>query len=510
MKQVKKNHWLRNALLILLACGIVGLVLSAVLFFGKPSPTYASATLVFTFDGAAAGKAPNGASFDLRDILRTEILSEGLKNASMDTRYDPEQIHPCLVARGVYPDDMVEQTMHYESLLNFSASRELAIRDYHPTTFNIVLYNSFDKSISKKDLTTLLHGIIDAYRAYFSRIYAYDYDPSVTLFDLDTYDYPQQLQILEERLTTASNYAQELYMKEPSFRLDGSGFNDISVRLNTLVDNNLTRLNADLTINALTKNPERLLTQYQYELRDLNNKLDKKNRALARLDKLIDSYEKNEVLYLSTTETLTKIDGNSSETYDTLMGRRKSLANDITDINYQISLYQLRLADLLGKGSDVLTDASVEPPSDSADLPETSASEDDAADNQGGIEGQEPISASNSVISETDSTASSVELDREKEAKRIKLETAIQALVTESDAILAEFKAMLQAYSNQKINDLSVTITKYDYKAPSLLSGAFIKKAIMTAGPIMAIGFMVCIVLIARSRSKEEKRLTKA
>ena len=62
MKQVKKNHWLRNALLILLACGIVGLVLSAVLFFGKPSPTYASATLVFTFDGAAAGKAPNGAS----------------------------------------------------------------------------------------------------------------------------------------------------------------------------------------------------------------------------------------------------------------------------------------------------------------------------------------------------------------------------------------------------------------------------------------------------------------
>ena len=158
----------------------------------------------------------------------------------------------------------------------------------------------------------------------------------------------------------------------------------------------------------------------------------------------------------------------------------------------------------------MLTDASVEPPSDSADLPETSASEDDAADNQGGIEGQKPISASNSVISETDSTASSVELDREKEAKRLKLESAIQALVTESDTILAEFKAMLQAYSNQKINEQSVTITKYDYRTPSLLSGAFIKKAIMTAGPIMAIGFMVCIVLIVRTRSKEEKRLTKA
>ena len=33
MKRMKKTHWLRNTLLILLACGIVGLVLSAVLFF---------------------------------------------------------------------------------------------------------------------------------------------------------------------------------------------------------------------------------------------------------------------------------------------------------------------------------------------------------------------------------------------------------------------------------------------------------------------------------------------
>ena len=488
MKQVKKTHWLRNTLLILLACGIVGLVLSAVLFFGKPSPIYASATLVFTFDGATTGIAPNGTCFDIKDILRDEVLSQGLKNASLDERYTPEQIRPNLVACGVYPDDMAEQIMHYESLLNFTASRELTIGDYHPTTFDIALYNDFDKSISKADLMLLLQGIMDAYRAYFSQVYAYNIDTDLTLFSLDEYDYPQQLQILEERLTTVSSYAQELYEKDPTFRWNGKGFNDISVQLNTLIDSNITRLNADLTINALTKNPKRLLTQYQFELRNLNNQLDKQNLALAKLDKLIESYEKNEVLYLSTSESLTKIDGNSSETYDTLMGRRKSLANDITNINYQINLYQLRLSDLLGESKNVTVDTS---------------SADAAAEPTGEGQSNAADSASIPDISEADLAAA----ERKKEARQAQLEAAIQYLVTESDAIFSDFKVMLQVLSNQKINDLTVTVTRYAYKAPSLLSSAFIKKAILTTGPIVTIGFMVCVVLIAISRSKEEKQL---
>ena len=506
MKRMKKTHWLRNTLLILLACGIVGLVLSAVLFFKNPSPTYASATLVFTFDGATQGLAPNGAAFDVKDILRDEVLSEGLKNAALDGQYTPEQIRPSLVARGVYPDDMADQIMHYESLLNFTASRELTVGDYHPTTFDIALYSDFDKSIGKRELTNLLQGILDAYRAYFARVYAYSLDTDLTLFTLDAYDYPQQLQILQERLTTVSSYAQELYEKDSTFRLNGKGFNDISVRLNALIDSNITRLDADLTINALTKNPERLLTQYQFELRNLNNQLDKQNRALAKLDKLIASYEKNEVLYLSTTDSLTKIDGNSSETYDTLIGRRKSLANDITDINYQISRYQLRLSDLLGESADATAAPSIDVPSfdPAADVSGEPAAEEELASPDS--EGEAPVSVPAVSVTEADMAAA----EQKKEARQTQLEAAIQSLVAESDAIFSDFKAMLQAYSSQKINELTVTVTKFAYVAPSLLSGAFIKKAIMTAGPIVAIGFMVSMALIAISRSKEEKRLMKA
>ena len=39
MKNEKKTHWLRTTILVLVACGIVGLILSAVLFFDNGDVT---------------------------------------------------------------------------------------------------------------------------------------------------------------------------------------------------------------------------------------------------------------------------------------------------------------------------------------------------------------------------------------------------------------------------------------------------------------------------------------
>ena len=435
----------------------------------------------------ADGIAPNGVAFDVRDITLDEVISEGLKGASLEGKYTPEQVRPDLVVSGVYPEDMAKQVMHYESLLNFTANRELTIGDYHPTTFSIRLYNGFDKSLSKDQLSSLLQSILDAYRARFAKVYAFGLDTDNALFALEDYDYPQQLQIIKEQLDTMSAYALELYEHDPAFRLNGAGFNDISVRLNTLIDSNISRLNAELTINALTKDPARLLTQYQFEIRSLNNQLEKQTQELAKLDKLIDSYEKNEIIYLSTTDALTKIDGNSSETYDTLIARRKDVADGITDINYQIATYKLLLSDLVTEETPE-SEQTASQPSDG----ETAA-------------GDEGTSSAETVAAMTDEelAAAAAEAELATNARREQLEARINALLSESDAILSDFKAMIEAYNSEKINDLTVAVTQFKYYAPRLLSGSFIKQAIKTAGPIVALGFMVCVALIIVSRRKE-------
>ena len=487
MKQGRKINWLKTTILVLLACGVAGLGLAVALFFGNAAPTYASATLVLTFDGAADGIAPNGVAFDVRDITLDEVISEGLKGASLEGKYTPEQVRPDLVVSGVYPEDMAKQVMHYESLLNFTANRELTIGDYHPTTFSIRLYNGFDKSLSKDQLSSLLQSILDAYRARFAKVYAFGLDTDNALFALEDYDYPQQLQIIKEQLDTMSAYALELYEHDSAFRLNGAGFNDISVRLNTLIDSNISRLNAELTINALTKDPARLLTQYQFEIRSLNNQLEKQTQELAKLDKLIDSYEKNEIIYLSTTDALTKIDGNSSETYDTLIARRKDVADGITDINYQIATYKLLLSDLVTE-----------------ETPESEQTASQPSDGEAAA-GDEGTSSAETVAAMTDEelAAAAAEAELATNARREQLEARINALLSESNAILSDFKAMIEAYNSEKINDLTVAVTQFKYYAPRLLSGSFIKQAIKTAGPIVTLGFMVCVALIIVSRRKE-------
>ena len=487
--KAKKTHLLRNSIVILAVCAVIGLALTSVMFFRNASPTAATATIQLTFDGAADGIAPNGAAFNISGITSDEVLSGALRALSLEQTYTPEDLRLNLVAQGVYPENMAAQVMSYESLLNFTANRELNVGDFHPTTFNIALYNRFDPSISRSGLESLMKSVTDEYRKYFAKVYASGLSTGMLVFDLDNYDYPQQLDIIKGRLNMMARYAQEMYEKEPTFRYQSMGFNDISVRLNNLIDSSIARLNADLTMNGLTRDTARLLTQYQYEIRNLSNQLEKQSQRLQKMDALIASYEKNEIIYLSTTDSLTKIDGNSSETYDKLVSERKNVSDGITEINSQISTYQLKLSDLLKE--------------DQSKKPAATAQ---VATSQDGQETENGESSVEDVVSMTDEEieAAAKEAERQAKAQTAALEADIDTLLSQSDSIINDFSAMLQAYNDQEINELTVTASKYDYDTPSLFD--FIKLAIKTAGPIFAIGLMVCMAMVIHSRRREEQR----
>ena len=467
-------------ILVLAACLIVGILLSLVLFYKNPGVTYASADLVLTFDGAATGTAPNGVAFDVRALECDEVLNAGLKAAELDGVYTPEQIRSCLTVRGIYPQDMVEQVMYYESLLVFSSSRELTVGNYHPTTFNVRLSDSFDGSISQGKLKQLLNGILEAYRAYFARVYSYSLEKSNGLFDLDYYDYPQQLEIIEGRFDAVSRYALELYRKDPDFLFRGASFNDIYVRLSALLDSSITKMNANLIINGLTRNVDRLLTQYQYQIQDLSTRKKMQEQELKKLDELIASYEKNEIIYLPSSDSMTKIDGNSSATYDALVSKRKTISDGITELNSRIANYNLRILDLTSTGSE-LSPAAVRPGR------EGSPEEGEAAENV-----------------RTPSAAEIAMAERKREAQRAALEDSIHALMEDGESVISDFQAMLESYNAQQINESNFALSKPVYVRPKLLNGTFVLQTVEVAGPIVALGLIFCIVLILISRKREE------
>ena len=487
MTSGKKTHWFRNILITLIICGILGMILAAVIFFKvDPGKTTASASLQFSFNGAADGIGPNGTRLSTAGITSDEVIQAALIAESLDKEYTPEEIRSSLTVTGVYPENLLKQMTNYESLMDFTANRELSISEYHPTLYKVILSNQFDKNISQAKLMGLLQNLMEAFRQYFTDHYSYSLSAEIAEEFLAGYDYVQQIAIIEDVINLEKQYAQELYEKEPLFLLNGKGFNDIAVQLENLNSSDIARLSSMITMNALTRDTERLITQYQFEIREQNISLEKQQERLQHVDDLLASYEKNEIIYLSTTDSLTKIDGNSSETYDALVQERKDVSDDITQIKSRIETYQLKLSDLLKNTEEV--DRSVI-----------------ASEVEEGKEETEELQTAAPVMTDEEIARATAAAEEASAYQLAALEKDIHTLLQKVEAISASFTEMLQAYNGQELNEATVSIFGYKYDTPKVLSGAFVKQVIKCAGPLCAVGFMVCLVLLIRSRKKSNQ-----
>lgn len=500
-------------LLVLVGAAVIGLILSLVLFGKEKSPTYASAKLQLSFDGAAEGIGPDGYEFDLRDLTADEVLAEALAEAGFSNKYTVEQIRAGIVFEGSYPENMVDQTMSYDSLLNFTASRTLTIDRFHPTTFRVSLYNHFDEKIAKADLEKLLSSILLQFEKRFALVHTQGVPELGVEFEIARYDYPQQLEILEKQLNSIGSYATEMYEKEPVFRLEGRGFNDIAVRIDNLLDSDIERLNANITLNALTKDPERLLVQYQFEIRDMTSRLQNQQKELADLDALIESYQKSEIVYIAAGDTMTKIDGDSTKTYDELVDIRKELAAQNTELSSKIAIMKHKMEDLMQEYSkDAAKDGGNGEGNSQGDADNAGNDADgDAAGNGDGEsqsgEGDTQSGADNTGTAMTpeEIAAAAKAEDVAMQKKREAFEKEVEALIVKRDAVLADLAKMIGVWNESKINALTVTTSDYKYQTKKILSGSFIKFAVKTAGPICALALIGCLVVIIVKKNREMK-----
>ncbi|MCR5466446.1 MAG: hypothetical protein K6F11_06390 [Lachnospiraceae bacterium] len=505
-----------KALITLAVVGVCGLILTVILFNKDRNPSFATAKLQLSFDGAASGVGPDGYDFDLRELTADDILSKGLKNAGLDSRYTVDDVRKSLVVSGVYPNDMVGETMSYDSLLNFTASRTLTIDRFHPTTFEVKLYDTALKSISKAEQEKLLNEILSAFKTNFAVVHAEGVPSLGSEFTLSDYDYPQQMTIIEEQLSAMAGYASEMYEKDPSFRYNNRGFNDVSVEVAKLLESDVERLNANITLNALTKDPERLLVQYEFEIRDMTSRLANQKKQQANLDALIERYMKSDIVYIGAGDTVTRIDGNSSETYDALVDLRKEVAAKNTELSSKIAITKHKVDDILqqykkGTTEDDETDADAGDGNTNADNKVNA--------NNGAATGNKANANNNAANANTDGDTPDdtpsltpeqiAEIAKQEEAemqkKREAFEKEVVNLTAKRDKIMAGFAEMVKAWNDSRINDLTVSVSPSTYKGQSIISGAFVKKGIMTAGPFCMLALMGILVVVIVRNSRKAK-----
>ena len=468
MTTVKKTHWFRNTLIVLIICGLIGAALAAVLFMGESNQTYVTSALQFSFDGAAEGKAPNGYAFDVSGITSDEVLEKALEASGLTGTYTAEELRGSINVTGVYPERIAEQMTKYVSLLDTDASMQAALSDYHATRYSVTLYNNFDPKIGSGKLTEILQNILTIYRSYFAKTYSASLETTDPITDLQEYDYAQQLEAIRTGVDQDNRFALEMQKLAPDFLLNKKSFGDIAVRYQNLAKD-IDRLEATITLNAVSKDRTRLQKRYEMEIRTQGFQLESLTEELERIDEQVNTFEKDGIIYVSANGSLSRVGSESSDTYDKLVEKRKDVSDRIAEINAKIALYQARLDDMTGTA---------------AKAGETSSEAED-------VTAVEELTAA------------------EKAALRADVEKKIDTLQAKRDVVRNDFAAMLDAYAAQEINEKTVSVSELKYKSPSILSGAFIVKAIKTAGPICAIGFMICMVLLIISRRKEEKALRK-
>lgn len=454
----KKTHWLRISVVIMLIFAIAGLALTWVRFKRDPGPTVASATIVFSFEDAADGIAPNGKVFRISDITSDEVLDNALRTCSLEDACTADQLRQCLSVRGVYPANMAAKAKSYVPLLDTTASHLAGVDNYHATTYTVELYDSFDSAISAGQLGELMKAIVAAYRDYFTQAYANRLLRDDIALRLAGRDYIQQADIAETYFASVADYAREIAARRPAFRRDGGGFSDISTRLESLVGGDIARLKADLTLNGLTLDPERLESLYTFKISDLENQLTHKQAMLDGLDKLIDGYEKNSTVYVSTGSTMTRVEGNTTATYDALVRRHTEVAEDIAARTTRCATYRQRLEDLARKDW-----------SEAEDLTEVAAPK---------------------AMTQAEAAA---------------MDQRVAAIVNMGNACVDDFEAMLTAFNESEINEQTVAISSVRTRAPKVFSSAFYTLALRTAGPVVAVGLMLCLALVVLSRRREAR-----
>ncbi len=454
---MKKTHWFRNTLIVLIICGLIGTVLAAILFNKEAGRASTSAAIQFSFNGAAEGKAPNGYPFDLSGITSDEVLNTALEASGLTGKYTAEQLRNNITVSGVYPESIVKRMTQYVSLMDKEAESQASVADYHATEYSVTLYSDFDTAIASGKLTELLRSILTAYRTYFAKTYGVNLENTMPIADLMDYDYTQQLDALLDGVKQESRYAQVMAKMAPGFCQEGKSFSDLVAQYNDM-KSDVEKLDASVTLNAISKNPERLKAQYETEIRTQQFKLESLNEELTQIEEQVKAYDKDGIIYVSAGGTLQEIGNDKSGTYDKLVSKHKEVTDQISAAKAKITLYQGRLDDMTGKASK---------------------------------EGEEE--------------AAVVLTDAEKEALQETIEQKLMELVAKKEAVSKAFASMLDAYTAQEINESTVVTTSAKYNKPSLFSVTFVVKVVKTSGPICAVGFMVCMVLLIRDRRKEEK-----
>ena len=443
---MKNNKHIFIPLFILVGACLLGLIYSIIDFTViNKNMSYSYEVIQFDYDGASDGVDPNGNPFNPIGFLTDEIISDALNESGLSNKYSIEKVRQYIVIENIVPENIVDEITSYVSVVgDSSATRDITSSSYHSVRYRFILYRDMDKRISTSNLNNLLSNIVDSYCEHFYLIYknAFDTTSYNTIYTMENYDYIYQVEVFTNKINILKNTAKSLYSKHDDFMYNNKNFNDISLKCDQLVNSDVSRINNIITLNALSKDVDRLKEFYNYKISTLTYSRTKYTTDLANINTQLANYTKDSTVYVGSGENIIKVESNSNDTYNKLLAKKIDISNQIASINSEINDYQAILNDI-----------------------------------------------NNGVATEDDYNLA---------------RGYITKLGNDYDSLEEIYKEMMEAYNDKYIVNGTISRSGVSFYSTSIVSLAFVKRCILICAPIiLSIIVGVSIYYIARETKKK-------
>ncbi len=344
--------------IILCIALIAGAAASFITFFtGNQSLTTVSTSVELIFDGASDGKDPNGTSYRFDRIVSAERLGYALEKAAVSTDCDISDIIPCITVSESYLSENFPKSTEFSTLLDNDAYVTIINYGFIATKYGFSINNSFDRSLGADELKSILSELIAKIRDDFCRDYSHKFNGEILddYFDFSTYDYTQKVDILTDSVNQIEAVA--TYMNElvPEFSVNNVSFGEIVEQSNSLKSIFVNQLGINVNVNSICVSKSELISNYEYYIKSIDLSIEKYTKELAYISSVLASYERDDTLYISSGNSLTKIESNSGETYEALVSKKIELNFEIAEYNTRKNNYLQKIENLKNKSEENIT-----------------------------------------------------------------------------------------------------------------------------------------------------------
>lgn len=299
-----KGKWLIGSL-------VVVAILASFLYIKYLSPEIGSVQTIISFNykGIEKGLDPNGKNMDVSMIKSPVVLDQVVKALQLDqVNLSSDDLRRNINITPVIPGNVTEHIKRLESDIKGNIE-PLQQYIYYPNKYIISFKLERRLGISTQYAQQIVDEVVKQYQQYFYRTYS---DMSVLAnaihpVDYTEYDYPEVSTVIRNQLDIFTNYLQTKLREEggSNFRAveTGLSFSDIMESISIIKQVDMGRLDSIIGAYNLTKDKDKLIKLYEYQIKQQELKMKQKNDEAALLTDMIQKYQKNQKLVLASMAT---------------------------------------------------------------------------------------------------------------------------------------------------------------------------------------------------------------